>query len=102
MASKYYLPTGATTASLTTYDAAWNATLLRTSDEPTTTEDMEALYKWEHGDILYGTHANSDEAMAAYRRDIDGEWGAEDDYLDIYIDLFKDEPIGPRLDKGDM
>ena len=102
MTSKYYLPTGATTGSLTVYDAAWDASLLRTSNEPTTTADMEAMFKWEHGDVLYGTDAKSHKAMADYRKDIDTDWGTEDDYLHIYIDTFKNELIGPRLKKGDM
>ncbi len=101
MTSKYYLPNEATTGSLLLYNAAWDAYLLRTSDEPTTTADMKAMFKWEHGDVLHGTYAKSHKAMADYRRDIDTDWGTEDDYLDIYIDTFKDEPIGPRLEKGD-
>jgi len=51
----------ATPSGTSTYDIRdVGATVARLPDEiPSTTKDMSALYKWECGDDLYGTHAKS-------------------------------------------
>jgi len=48
---------------------------------------MSALYKWECGDDLYGTHAKSSPVLKRYRQDINREHGFERE--DIYVDTFK-------------
>lgn len=101
----YYLPGGATTASWYAYNASWDTELTATTARgPTTTEDMEKLFKWEHGDTVQGDAAKDHAGMQDYIDDINEAYGREDDYDSnkIYIDTFKDEPIGPRLKKGDM
>jgi len=101
----YYLSTGATTASLTVYNAHWDAYLesreATVGKSPTTTEDMERLFKWEHGDKIYGTHAKEHEGMQEYIDDVNEAWGKEDEYDSnkILIDTFKPD-IGPRLKQG--
>ena len=107
MACKYYLPNEATTASPYYYNAVWDAYFdaLPASvvgEVPNTTEDMKAMMEWEHGDTIYGTEAKGNKGMLDYRKDIDADWGTQDSYKHIYIDIFKDKPIGPRLKKGDV
>jgi len=59
----------------------------RHGDEvPTTTKDVSAMFKWEHGDELYGTHANEYEPLKTYRKDINRAYGKESQYKDVYID----------------
>ena len=65
---------------------------------PYTSEDMSALYEWEHGQVLRGTHAQQNIGMKNYRNDIDAAWGRQSDYFNggiIYVDTEK--PIGPQL-----
>lgn len=62
---------------------------LNKDEVPTTTEDMSALFQWEHGDKVYGKHANSHIGMQNYIKDIDNAWGQENSYLDIYIDTLR-------------
>lgn len=55
--------------------------IYRLSDEvPSTTRDMTALYKWEHGDVLYGTHAKEDVGMKSVIDDTNKAFGREKDY----------------------
>ena len=52
---------------------------------------MTNLYKWKHGQVVKGTHANRNLGMKNYRNDINRAWGREDDYYNggvIYIDTF--------------
>jgi len=84
-------------------DSPYTSQIRRVSDEvPTTTKDMSNMFKWEHGDIVRGTHAKEHSGMQEYRRDINTGYGAEDDYKDIYIDTFLEESIGDRLKDGDQ
>ena len=55
-------------------------------DVPTTTKDMNALFMWEHGDIVYGKQAKDHVGMKRYRNDINTSYGKESKYKDIYID----------------
>ena len=63
---------------------------LNKDEVPTTTEDMSALFQWEHGDKVYGTHAKAHVGMKQYIKDIDNAWGQENSYLDIYIDTLRE------------
>jgi len=45
-----------------------------------TSDDMERIAKWKHGDKIYGTHAKADLAMGRYRSDLNRAWGREKDY----------------------
>jgi hypothetical protein len=61
----------------------------RHGDEvPTTTKDMNKLFEWEHGDKVYGTHAEEHPGMKNYIKDIDKAYGKESDYKDIYVDIY--------------
>ena len=99
----YYLPGNGTTASLTAYNASWDSYLEdRAATEgryPTTTQDMEKLHKWKHGDTLYGTRANESPGMNSYIDDINRAWGTQDDYKHIYVDTFRPE-VGKRYKQG--
>lgn len=67
------------------------------SDAGSTTDDMSALFKWQHGEKLYGTHADAHAGVSEYMRDINAAYGNEDDYNSnvIYVDTLR--PIGPQL-----
>lgn len=101
----YYLPGGATTASLTGYNASWDAYLKNqeatVGKYPTTTQDMERLFKWEHGDALYGTFAKESPGMKSYIDDINEAWGKEAAYDSnkIYVNTFRPD-VGQRYKKG--
>ena len=70
------------------------------SEVPTTTKDMSALFKWEHGDEVFGTFANEREAMKRYRNDINRAYGKEDKYKDKYIDtLSPTKLVSEQLDE---
>lgn len=71
-----------------------------TADFNTTKQDMEAMYKWQHGDTVYGTFAKSRPAWKRLRNDIDRAWGKEDDNKDLYIDtLSRKLSVGDQLKK---
>jgi hypothetical protein len=75
-----------------------NATVNRLPDTvPSTTRDMNALFKWQHGDEVYGTQAKAHPGMKAYIRDINKAYGKQDSVKDFYVDTLK--PIGPQLAK---
>lgn len=76
--------------------ASPNATHLRLPPDeiPSTTDDMSAAFKWQHGEEIYGTHAKDNKALEEYRRDINRGYNNED-MEDAYVDTFK--PIGPQL-----
>lgn len=65
-------------------------TVSRLSDDevPKTTKDMSNAFKWEHGDVLYGTHAKNNPALRRYREDINKAYGQEGKYKhnEIYVD----------------
>lgn len=77
--------------------ASPNATYLRLpSDEiPSTTDDMSAAFKWQHGEEIYGTHMKENKALERYRRDINRDYNNEDTDEDMYINTYS--PIGPQL-----
>jgi hypothetical protein len=101
----YYLPNGATTASLTTYNTTWDDYLedreATVGKYPTTTEDMTRLFEWKHGDEVYGDFAKDNVGMNSYIDDINRAWGRQDDYDSnkIYVDTFKPE-VGKRYKQG--
>jgi len=65
-----------------------------------TSVDMTNMYKWEHGDVLRGTHAKANPAMKRYRKDINSGWGQQRKYKDIYVDTFtQDLTISEQLSK---
>jgi len=66
---------------------------------PTTTRDMSKMFKWEHGTKLYGTYAKMHIGGKSYRRDINRDFGKQDDYKDIYLDTFK--PISEGYEEWD-
>lgn len=71
-------------------------------DINTTADDMESLFKWEHGDIVRGTKADSNKGMREYRRDINRAWGKQDSYKDVYVDTFLPYKLTiKRIRKGD-
>ena len=49
---------------------------------------MNSLFEWEHGDKVYGTHAEEHPGMKNYIKDIDKAYGKESDYKDIYVDIY--------------
>ena len=74
---------------------------LNSDEVPSTTDDMEVLFSWTHGEILYGTHAKENEAMKNYINDINRAWGREKDYETnmIFIDtLTSKKTISDQLD----
>lgn len=73
------------------------STLRHGEEIPTTTDDMSALFQWEHGDEVRGTQAAKHPGMKRYIEDINKAYGKEGSYKDIYIDTFK--PIGEQLKK---
>jgi len=101
----YYLPGGATTASLTVYNASWDSYLedraATVGGDVNTTDDMTKLFQWQYGDVLYGTQAKSSPTMAEYIKDIEEAWGREDEYESnkIYVDTFKPD-VGKRYKQG--
>ena len=62
-----------------------------------TTEDVSNLFKWKHGERVYGTHANSNIGMKNYIKDINNKYGKESNYYSnvVYVDTFA--PIGEQL-----
>ena len=73
---------------------------LNKDEVPTTTEDMSALFQWEHGDKVYGSRAKAHVGMKNYIKDIDNAWGQEDSYLDIYIEtLSQDVLVSEQLEE---
>jgi hypothetical protein len=62
---------------------------LNKDEVPTTTQDMNALFQWEHGDTVYGAQAKEHIGMKNYVKDINTAWGQENSYLDIYIDTLR-------------
>ena len=81
---------------------ATSATVYRLNEDeiPTTTRDMSRKFKWEHGDELYGTFAKKESAcMTSHIRDINRQYGREDDYKNIFIDTFSKDGIGKQLEK---
>lgn len=73
---------------------------LRHGDEvPTTTKDMNALYKWEKGEKVYGAHAKTYKPMERYRRDINKAYGKQGKYKDLYIDVFGPKLVSEQLKK---
>lgn len=72
------------------------------TDVNTTKDDMSALFKWKHGEKIYGTHAKSNNAMRIYRRDINKAYGKQNQYKDVYVDTFLPFPLTKkRIKKGD-
>jgi len=63
---------------------------------PSTTKDMEAMWKWKKGQDLFGTFAKSSPAWKRYRNDIENAKSQK--YYDknvIYINTYK--PVGKQL-----
>jgi hypothetical protein len=79
------------------------ATSNRFGDEvPTTTKDMNKLFEWEHGDVLYGKQAKDHVGMKRYREDIDKAYGKQDKYKDKYIDIYTGRiPVSKQLEEFD-
>jgi hypothetical protein len=73
----------------------------RHGDEvPTTTKDMNKLFKWEHGDEIYGSQAKNHEGMKAYMKDINKAFGKQGKYKDIYIDIYDpNKPVSKQLEE---
>jgi len=82
-----------------TGEVTTSATELMVSDAGSTTDDISAMFKWKHGDELYGTHAKSHPGMLEYIKDINKDYGREKDYNKnvIFIDTLM--PIGDQLKK---
>ena len=66
---------------------------------PKTSDDMTRLYEWEHGDLIYGTHAKENEAMQEYINDINRAWGRESDYDNNMIFVDTNKPVGEQLEE---
>jgi hypothetical protein len=64
-------------------------TAVSSADTPTTEKDMEALMKWEFGDVIHGSHAKEHLGMKNYMSDINKAYGKQSKNKDIYIDNFK-------------
>jgi hypothetical protein len=78
-----------------TYDKRDTGSTYRINKDevPTTTQDMSALFQWEHGDKVYGTNAKMSVGMKNYIKDINTAWGQENSYLDIYIDTLREKVL---------
>ena len=72
-------------------------TVMRLVGVNNTSDDISALFEWEYGEKVYGTHANAHVGMRNYRRDIESAYGKEKSYKDFYVDTTKE--IGPQLKK---
>ena len=74
------------------------ATSLRLQGIASTTKDMSALFKWEYGDEIYGTHAKAEVGMHENIDDIEFDYGREDDYKPYYIDTLSEKrTVGEQL-----
>lgn len=80
-----------------------DATTLRLNEDevPRTTKDMSEYFKWEHGDVLYGSFAKKVARKHKYVKDINKKYGKEDDYNSnaILIDTLSDKGVGEQLKK---
>ncbi len=58
---------------------------------PNTTDDMEDLEEWKHGQTVYGSFAKLHSGFKNYRDDINRAWGKENDYKKntLYVDTLK-------------
>lgn len=63
---------------------------------PKVTRDMSNLYTWKQGDIIRGTHAESNTQMNEYIKDINRMWGAQSAYKHVFIDTFA--PLEPQVE----
>ena len=67
------------------------------SDAGSTTDDISALFKWEPGDKLYGTHAKTHAGMSGYMRDINEAYGNEGNYNSNVIFVDTTKSVGEQL-----
>jgi len=72
---------------------------LNSDEVPKTSDDMTRLYKWQHGDKIYGTHAKEEVGMNEYIKDINKAFGRQKDYEHNMIFINDYKPIGDKLEK---
>ena len=60
---------------------------------------MWNLFRWRHGETLYGNQHTKHAMYKGYVKDIEKQWGQEDKYLDVYITTESYEPIEEQLKK---
>ena len=69
-------------------------------DVPKTSDDMENLFKWQHGDTVRGTQAKDHPGMKEYIKDINEAYGREEEYDKnvIYVEtLWGKKSLGEQL-----
>jgi hypothetical protein len=69
----------------------------RLADEiPRTTQDMNKLFMWQHGEVVRGTQAEEHVGMKRYMEDINRDFGQELTKKDIYIDTLDPKRLVSR------